>query len=207
MASVLLPEGVAFGLRGDANYSSVTDEIILTTTAKFQSGTAMSGARIDLSQDFNISFDVFLGTSDADADGLGFVLHDSPDGVNAIGAAGSGMAFGNIQDGLAIEFDTFNSAPHQIFSGGPDIANDHTGFVDTDGAFGSTPVDLGNIEDGQWHSVTVNWNASTHTLSYTFDGQQAGSSTVISCLTISAGRILPISVSPPQPAEKSMSKR
>ena len=174
MVGVLLPEGAAFGLRGDASYSSATDELTLTANAASQSGSVMSSARIDLRQDFSISFHVFLGTSDAGADGLGFVLHNSPDGVNAIGAAGSGLGFGNIQNGLAIEFDTWNSGAQGVVSGGADIANDHTNFLDTDGAFGSTPFDLGNIEDGQWHSVEVTWDASTQTLSYTFDGQQAG---------------------------------
>ncbi len=134
----------------------------------------MSAGRIDLRQDFNISFDVFLGASDAGADGLGFVLHNSPDGANAIGAVGGGLSFMGIQDGLAIEFDTWNNPSEKIISGGDDIVNDHTGFVDTDGSFGSTPFDLGNIEDGQWHSIEVSWDASTQTLSYTFDGQQAG---------------------------------
>ena len=174
MAGVVLPEGVAFSLQGDANYALVSDELTLTTSATFQTGAAMSFARIDMRQDFVISFDVFLGTSDAGADGLGFVLHNSPDGANAIGAVGSGLGFGNIQNGLAIEFDTWNSGANKIISGGGDIANDHTNFLDTDGAFGSTPFDLGNIEDGQWHSVEVSWDASTQTLSYSFDGQQAG---------------------------------
>ena len=75
MVNVLLPEGIAFGLGGDANYTAATDELTLTPNAKNQSGTAMSIARIDLRQDFTISFDVFLGSSDAGADGLGFVLH------------------------------------------------------------------------------------------------------------------------------------
>ena len=79
------------------------------------------------------------------------------------------MGFGNIQDGLAIEFDTWKSNKGSIVSGGPDIDNDHTNFLDTDGAFGSTPFDLGDIEDSQWHSVYVSWDASTKTLSYSFD--------------------------------------
>jgi hypothetical protein len=171
MASVLLPAGVAFSLGGNANYTAATNEIRLTSNGQFLSGAAMSHARIDLRQDFNISFDVFLGSSDAGADGLGFVLHNSPDGAAAIGAGGRGLAFEGIQNGLAIEFDTWFTADT---AAGTDIDNDHTNFIDTDGSFGSTPFDLGNIEDGQWHSVEVTWDASTQTLSYTFDGQQAG---------------------------------
>ena len=68
MVNVLLPEGVAFSLGGDANYEATADVLNLTTSAKFQSGVATSIARIDLRDDFNISFDVFLGASDAGAD-------------------------------------------------------------------------------------------------------------------------------------------
>ena len=62
-----------------------------------------------------------------------------------------------------------------------DIANDHTNFVDTDVARprpGSrSQVDLGNIEDGNWHKVQVSWDVAQQTLSYSFDGQRAGTLT------------------------------
>ena len=57
---------------------------------------------------------------------------------------------------------------------GSDIAADHTGFLDTDSAFATTPVALPNIENGAWHPVVVTWNAATQTLSYTFDSQPMG---------------------------------
>ena len=38
-------------------------------------------------------------------------------------------------------------------------------------------VDLGNIEDGKWHGVHVSWDAALQTLSYSFDGKQAGTLT------------------------------
>ena len=77
------------------------------------------------------------------------------------------MAVGGIQNGLAIEFDTYNN-------GAGDIASDHTGFRGTSSAFATTPVALANIENGAWHPVVVTWNATTQTLSYTFDGQPMG---------------------------------
>ena len=69
----------------------------------------MSTGRIDVRQNFTVAFDVNLGTSDAGADGAAFVFHNDPRGANAIGAPGSGLAVGGIQNGLAIEFDTYNS--------------------------------------------------------------------------------------------------
>ena len=41
--------------------------------------------------------------------GAAIVFHNDPRGANAIGAFGSGLAVGGIQNGLAIEFDTYNS--------------------------------------------------------------------------------------------------
>ena len=77
------------------------------------------------------------------------------------------MGVTGIQNGLAIEFDTYNN-------GAGDIAADHTNFRGTNSTFATTPVALPNIEDGAWHPVVVTWNATTQTLSYTFDGQAVG---------------------------------
>ena len=82
-----------------------------------------------------------------------------------------------MDNGLAIEFDTYNSSAVNLSVSsmpGVDIASDHTGFLGTDSAFASTPVALPNIEDGGWHAVVVTWNAATQTMSYTFDGQSMG---------------------------------
>src|SRR5205085_1773716 len=80
-------------------------------------------------------------------------------------------------NGLAIEFDTYNSSAADLTEAGmpgSDIASDHTGFLDTDSAFATTPVPLANIENGAWHPVVVTWNATTQTMSYTLDGQPMG---------------------------------
>ena len=152
----------------------------LTTAGTNQAGTAMSTGRIDVRQNFTVAFDVNLGASDAGADGAAFVLHNDPRGANAVGSLGSGLGVGGIQNGLAIEFDTYQSSAAGLADTGmhgSDIASDHTGFFGTNSAFTSTPVALPNIEDGAWHPVVVTWNAATQTLSYTFDGQQRGTLT------------------------------
>ena len=158
--------------------ASVANNVFtLTTARRNQAGTAMSTGRIDVRQNFTVAFDVNLGTSDGGADGAAIVLHNDPRGVNAIGAPGSGLAVGGIQNGLAIEFDTYNSSAADLSGSGmpgSDIASDHTDFLDTNSAFATTPVALPNIENGAWHPVSVTWNATTQTLSYTFDGQPMG---------------------------------
>jgi Ca2+-binding RTX toxin-like protein len=150
-------------IRGTIGNNSYT-----LTTAGNQAGTVMSTSRIDLRQNFTISLEVFLGANDGGADGLAFVLHNDPAGPNAIGAGGGGLGILGIQNGLAIEFDTYANAGMQ------DIASDHTGFLDTDSSYGTTPVALPNIEDGRFHSVSITWDAAAQTLSYMFDGQPAG---------------------------------
>ena len=134
----------------------------------------MSEDRIDMSHDFTIALDIFLGGNDAGADGLAFVLHNDGRGSAALGNGGAAIGAYGINNGLAIEFDTWNNGAAFF-----DIAGDHTRFIDTDaptseGAL-SPAVNLGNIEDGKWHAVKVNWDAETHTLSYTFDGKYMGS--------------------------------
>ncbi len=158
--------------RGSAAFDAANNEYILTQAVNNQTGTVMSTSRIDLSQAATFSFDVFLGANDGGADGLGFVLHNDPAGVNAIGATGGGLGLSGIVNGLAIEFDTYNN----LGTSG-DLAADHTSVFDTNGTFRTAPVALPNIENGQWHSVTVSWDPATSTLSYSFDGAAAGSVT------------------------------
>jgi hypothetical protein len=168
------PAAVTLTPHGSA---SVANNVYTLTTAGGQAGTAMSTGRIDVRQNFTVAFDVNLGASDAGADGAAIVFHNDPRGANAVGAPGSGLAVAGIQNGLAIEFDTYNSSAVELSDTGmpgSDIASDHTGFLDTDSAFATTPVPLANIENGAWHPVVVTWNAATQTLSYTLDGQPMG---------------------------------
>ncbi len=158
---------------GDASYNATSNEFTLTPDANDQAGAAMSESRLDLGDDFEVTFDVFLGTKDAGADGMAFVLHNSPQGNGATGAPGVGLGAAGIGQGVGIEFDTyFNYA----FVG--DIATDHTNFFDTDSAAANKTitgaVDLGNIEDGQWHGVRVVWDTSVNQLNYWFDDQLVG---------------------------------
>jgi hypothetical protein len=138
-------------------------------------GAAQSTFEIHLDTDFVFEFAVYLGTDDAGADGITFVMHNDPAGAGAMGVMGGGLGALGIQNGVVIEFDTYdNGAPI-------DIASDHTAMWDSDS--GATMNDityltgntaLGNIEDGNWHNVVVTWSAATQTLSYSFDGAAMG---------------------------------
>lgn len=163
--NTLVPQLV---LSGNATLLT-SDTIRLTPNEGGQSGAVQSSFEISLATDFNLSFNVYLGTSDAGADGVTFIMHNDPAGALALGASGGGLGASGIANGVVIEFDTYDN-------GAPDLFNDHTSVWDSDS--NETLIaaqDLGNIETGSWYTVEVSWTASSETLSYTFDGAPMGS--------------------------------
>ncbi len=152
---------------GDASFDAASGEYVLTNPATWQTGMVNSVEQLDLSQAVTITFDMFFGTKDADgADGGGFVFHNDLAGASAIGQTGSDRGLVGLQNAIAIEFDTYQNEG--------ELANDHTAFFDPDGSFSSTPVDLGNLEDGAWRSITVTWDPQNLTLSSSIDGVVTG---------------------------------
>ena len=159
-----LPRSPDFVINGDAIYDAAHGKYILMPAEELQHGSVMTADRIDLSQSFSVAFQLNLGANDNGADGMAFVLHNDPLGSAALGGLGGAMGALNIQNGLAIQFDTFQNE-----TDANDIANDHTSFIDTTTELIKSPVvDVGNIEDGAWHTVKIYWNGEA--LSYTFDG-------------------------------------
>ena len=160
--------------------ASVSGDVVALTAAGGgvdQVGTAMSSQRIDVSRDFTVAFEMYLGADDFGADGAALVFHNDPRGAGAIGSTGGGLGVGGIADGLAIEFDTYANIPDNPGQPNADIVADHTSFLDTNGTFGTAAVALPNVENGAWHAVAVFWNAAARTLSYTVDNRSAGSLT------------------------------
>lgn len=162
-----------FKLNGSASQLA-TNEIRLTPDAGNQSGNAWSYGKVDFAKSFTISYSAYFGTKDAaGADGIATVFHNSPLGVNATGGGGSGIGAQGIANGIVLEIDTYNNG-----TGFGDIANDHGQIWVSSNQSGAglltTATDLGNVEDGLYHNIVVNWNFATKTLSYTLDGINAG---------------------------------
>jgi glucose/arabinose dehydrogenase len=134
---------------------------LVTPADPYVAGIVASTTRVDLRQDARFVFELWLGSDDAGADGMTFLLHNDPRGAAALGEPGEGLGAGGIARAAGIEFDTWQN-------GGDALANDHAGFFGFGAA--AAPVDLGNIEDGTWHRVEVTWNAATQTLAFSFDG-------------------------------------
>jgi len=186
---------------GSANFNTIDSDVVqLTPDANNQAGTVQSQIKLDVTQDFEFDLDINLGSNNdtnlgdgnpfgafglpvGGADGIAFMLHNDPAGSNAVGQAGAGIGAFGIQNGLAIEFDTFDNNPFGGNEGGTNTG-DHTHIFDTDAGANSSNLsyigsrtELGEIEDGQFHNVVVRWNADTQTLSWSFDGTQVGSIT------------------------------
>ena len=132
----------------------------------------MSNDRIDLTQNFTLTFSAFLGSKDAGGSGIAFVLHNDPSGGDAFGGGANAQGANGIANGLAISLDTFRDSG--------EVSSDHTNFFDTDDAAGTAltnATSLPNLENSQWHDVTVSWDAGSQTLTYWIDGKQAGTIT------------------------------
>lgn len=139
----------------------------LTPDQQFRGGSVWYLDKVNINESFDLYFDIFLGCKDADgADGIAFVLQ--PVSTN-IGSAGGGMGYQGITPSVAIEMDTWQNVDVQ------DPLYDHIG-VQLNGntahgpgggsAVGPLPIlpGNGNIEDCNWHSMRVTWNADSTTL-------------------------------------------
>jgi hypothetical protein len=163
----------------------------LTPNAAKKAGAVMLDQRVDLSYDFQVSFDIYLGTKIKGGDGVAFVLQSDPRGGFARGGNGASYGAVGIKNGLGIAFDTLQNKPYG------DIAQDHTDFFNTSAPVATSRLSdqlglgNGNVTDGKWHNVLVSLMVSRKELS----------PRTSSPLT-RADRITPISASPaaPQPA-------
>jgi uncharacterized repeat protein (TIGR01451 family) len=163
-------------LSGSASRDVLTREITLTPDVGNQAGTAWSQNRISLLSAFSVEFSVYLGTKNTTgADGIAFAFQNDPAGNAATGIFGGALGVGGLNPAVAVEFDTYDNG-----SGYGDIANDHTAIYNPENyanssgggaaSLYSSVEDLGNIEDGNWHTVQLNWDPASDQLQYFFDG-------------------------------------
>jgi gliding motility-associated-like protein len=159
--------GDAFGVSSFSNNCPSDTCFTLTPDLTWKIGAVYSDELFDLTQPFDGTFCLFLGTKDATgADGFAFVLKDTS--TPLIGGAGGGIGYGSLSPSVAIEFDTWNN-------GGNDIAADHTS-LNYNGDF-TTPIvssiplsaSFSNVEDGLPHTARIVWTPNDTTLYLFFD--------------------------------------
>ncbi len=104
--------------------------ILLTPDSLWQRGAAWTPEQVEVANGFSATF-AFQTTSRTlpRADGLAFVIQNSPEGTDAIGSAGDGVGYSLIENSLVIEFDTWvntayvETGPHVAVHGIDDGLN------------------------------------------------------------------------------------
>lgn len=143
----------------------------LTQAVNWQGGSVWNANKINLSNSFDFTFNVFLGCQDANgADGIVFILQPIS---TSLGSGGGGMGFEGISPSIGIALDTWQNTNNN------DPAFDHVSIqangVITHGADLQGPVQASasgpDIEDCQWHTFRIEWNAQANLLNVHFDGQ------------------------------------
>jgi gliding motility-associated-like protein len=165
-----------FSTQGSATQSG-SFTYTITPDALSQAGMITNYYPVDLTKSFSIKFQLYFGTKDdVGADGFAFLLNNS---CSPLLTVGSGLGVSGISNSIIVEFDTWTNG-----DAWNDMTNDHTGiYADgqlnaagniTDGL--TTPVCLlsncNNVEDGQWHDVTIDWeyfSSTSQRITVTFD--------------------------------------
>lgn len=155
----------AYVVNGSAS-STGNDCFILTPDQGGQAGTVWYENYLSLNYNFDMTFQVYLGVNDEGADGIAFVMQPNSTGS---GSSGGGLGYQGISPSIAVEYDTWqNDDPWYDH-----IAVQRNGDVNYSGAVAG-PVQASatsyNIEDGQWHTTRITWDAATKSLSVYFDG-------------------------------------
>ena len=137
---------------------------ILTPNTTNQVGSIWNNYLINLNQDFDYSFRVFMGCNNSSAwtgaDGIAFGLQAIS---TNIGVAGGAMGFGGISPSIGVYIDTYQNSQHN------DMANDHISInKDGDADHNSLnnlagPFDLGEVENCTYDTLRVVWQASATT--------------------------------------------
>lgn len=142
-----------FALGGNANLSGV--EASLTQAAGAQAGAIWGKNRISMNDDFVLDAQVYLGNSDAGADGLAFVLQTKS--TSAL-TSGGGLGYAGMTAPMfGVEFDTYNN-------GGEEQASDHIALMKNGSAtahtqWGTSIQNVSNLEDGNYRNFRFSYLA------------------------------------------------
>jgi gliding motility-associated-like protein len=143
----------------------------LTPAINSLSGSVWNANKIDLKTSFDFIFNVYLGCKDADgADGLVFMLQP----INtSVGAGGQGIGFLGVNPSVGVVLDTWQNIELN------DPSYDHMSIqVNGNGKHGhdlAGPVPIStikpNVEDCQWHTLRITWDAGAQVLRSYFDNE------------------------------------
>lgn len=145
----------------------------LTKNIGTQSGSVWNNNQINLNNSFNYVFSVNLGNVDANgADGIAFVLQPIS---TSVGTGGGGLGFLGVSPSIGVSLDTYQNTDPDSDPFYDHIAIQRNGVLNHLSSNNlAGPVQISatntNVEDGQDHQLTIDWNATTKTLTAYFDG-------------------------------------
>lgn len=189
------PTNPQYNLVDDATSTSPYTCVTLTPDLTSQRGCAWdANSVLNFLADFSYDIDVNLGSNDAGADGMAFVIQNDPLGRCKCGTVGGALGAGGITNSVTVELDTYINTEDRDDFVSPTIGctgtedPDHldiwfNGVInpDLDGncnavAAGERPATPNavrlqsspgvnyNIENGATHKLRISWTASTNTL-------------------------------------------
>ena len=169
-ASLHTEGGDGFHLNGVA--SKISSTIIQLSPEVGGCGTAMSNAPLSLLHPFDLQYNLYFGTGQRGADGIGFILHNDPRGNAAIGIGGGDLGLADsttghptvITNSVAVKWPTFYQSAQSTNFYRP--TNPAT-------VLGDAAVQIStayqNLADGILHPVHLTWDPTTYTLTQRFN--------------------------------------
>ena len=160
-----------FQINGDATVIG-PNTFQLTPNIPWKSGSAWYQVKQNLDYQFSVRGQIYLGATDAGADGVVFVLQDN---CLTAGTSGGGIGYENMQgNSIGIEFDTYQNNTNG------DILQDHLAINIMGNVNHSHPNNVAgpvqihatkaNVEDGLWYDYEINYSPVTTQLEVFFDG-------------------------------------
>ena len=140
----------------------------LTSDRTWSSGAIWYPNPINLTEDFEMEVEIFLGCRDEGADGVVFIFSSKL----KIGYSGEGMGFAGLYPSLGIEFDTYEN--YHLGDPSKDhiavMSNGQINHIDyTNNLVG--PIEMSNnLEDCKNHKLKVQWKTKEKELLVSLDG-------------------------------------
>lgn len=190
------PTNPQYNLVDDATSASPYNCVTLTPDLTSQRGCAWdANSVLNFLADFSYDIDVNMGSNDAGADGMAFVMQNDPLGRCKCGTVGGALGAGGITNSVTVELDTYLNFEDRDDFTAPLIGcagtedPDHldiwyNGVINPDLDFNCDAVGAGervatpfavrlqsspgvnyNIENGLVHKFRISWVAATNTLS------------------------------------------
>ena len=164
-----------FGMQGSAERFD-TDCFRLTRDSVQSNGKIISNRVIDLTEPVTLYTELFFGNENEGGDGIAFFFQRDNQVVTSTNPT---FGLGMNQPSIVVEFDTFQDTVSNVTNNDPDF--DHIA-LSRDGDFNHSSINNlqgpvianagGDIEDGNWHAVKIDWQPLTNTLTVLFDCEE-----------------------------------